>query len=63
MFCSKQMEPQLVPIAPDRKMDMRRILFARLRIEVRGEVRKALYFAMLMTDRMTVKKRAILGKA
>jgi len=57
------MEPQLVPMAPERKSDMRSMRLARLFNEAMGAERKALYFVMLMAVKKSVKKRAILGKA
>lgn len=63
MFWKRQIEPQLVPIAPERKSDMRSTRLARLFNEATGEERKALYFVMLIAAKKRVKKRAILGKA
>jgi hypothetical protein len=63
MVWKRQMEPQLVPMAPERKSDMRSMRLARLFNEAMGEERKALYFVMLIAVKKRVKKRATLGKA
>jgi hypothetical protein len=39
MLWNKHIEPQLVPIAPEMKMDMRRMLLARLFTAETGESR------------------------
>jgi hypothetical protein len=57
------MDPQLVPIAPDMKTDMRRILFASWLTAETGDLRKLRHFARLIAVRRIVKKRATLGKA
>ena len=57
------MEPQLVPTDPQRNSDMRRMLLASLLRAVIGELRKALYRAMLIAVNTIVKKRANLGNA
>ena len=57
------MEPQLVPIAPERKTDMRRMDLASVFREASGEDKKALYLRMLRVAKKMVKRRAIFGKA
>lgn len=63
MFWNRQMDPQLVPIAPDIKRDMRRMLLARLLIADIGEFMNDLQRVTLIAAKTMVKNLASLGNA
>jgi hypothetical protein len=59
----KHIEPQLVPIAPVMKRDIRRIDLARRLTDEMGASINDLYRKMLMAPKIRAKKRVIGGKA